>query len=88
MRNEKRNNSDPFGAFGATRREFDTRVRSLVGDAASLILAGGIDKLPGTPALGNQYDVVGWEWPGGSRRWRDGDIWPKPANQTPWRIAA
>lgn len=46
----------------ATRREFDTGVRSLVGSAASVILAGGIDKKPGTPALGNQYDVVGWEF--------------------------
>jgi hypothetical protein len=46
----------------ATRREFNTQVRSLVGTAASVILAGGIDKLPGLPELGNQYDVVGWEF--------------------------
>jgi hypothetical protein len=46
----------------ATRREFDTRTRSLAADALSLFRKGGIDKMPGTPALTNQYDVVGWEY--------------------------
>jgi hypothetical protein len=39
------------------------------GGRAALFRKGGIDKIPGTPAWTNQYDVVGWEYsaaePGG-----------------------
>ena len=45
-----------------TRREFATRSRSIAGDAMQLISSGGLARLNGTPTLGNQYDVVGWEY--------------------------
>ncbi|WP_310449473.1 hypothetical protein [Sulfuritalea sp.] len=53
-------------AILATRTEFATEVRSLAGGIVDLIASGGLDKLPGTPALPNQYDAVGWEYSSGN----------------------
>lgn len=45
-----------------TRKEFNTQARSTAGGIVDLITKGGLVKEPGTPLLGNQYDVVGWEF--------------------------
>ncbi len=42
--------------------EFRTRVTDIAVDGLSLLLSGGVAKLPATPALSNQYDVVAWEY--------------------------
>ncbi len=49
-----------------TRREFDTKVRSIGAATAAVLFTGGLSKEPGTPALANQYDVVGWEYSAGN----------------------
>ena len=71
-----------------THSEFDTQVRSLTGGAAQLIANGGLDKLPGTPALSNQCDTVGWEYSVETRRWRDGDSMATANDDNTWRKAA
>ena len=45
-----------------TRSEFNTKARSLFVGTAELLFTNGLSKKPGSPALANQYDVVGWEY--------------------------
>ena len=46
----------------ATQSEFNTRSRLTAGDILSVLTSGGIAKAYGEPRLGNQTDVVGWEY--------------------------
>lgn len=45
----------------ATRQQHQTEARSIAGDASAMLITGGIAKESGG-FLGNQYDIVAWEY--------------------------
>jgi len=49
-------------AVVTAQAEYRTRVTNIAVDGLSLLLNGGVAKVPATPALSNQFDVVGWEY--------------------------
>ncbi len=90
MRNEMRNDSDPFGTGSEDAKGdwIDGGVGNdvLIGSAAKDVLIAGLenDLLIG----GAGDDLLLGKAPPRSRRWRYGDCWEGPIYESTWRTAA